>query len=94
LHAAIERSIPQFTLGSREPRWASDHIVSAAKGILDRCYAGAARNRENLPAIVRAVCAHDERALNVDRLRAGVNAAEILADALYRICGMAEGSDD
>jgi hypothetical protein len=91
LHSSIERSIPEFTLRDREPRAAGAHLLTAAEAILERCYSGAARNRENLPSMVQAACARDERGLNVERRRAGVEAAEILADALYTVCGMSEG---
>jgi hypothetical protein len=90
LHSAIERSIPEFTLGNRHPIAAGDHILAAAGAILERCYSGAAQNRKTLPAMVKAACAHDEKTLNVGRLHAGVEAAQILADALHTVCHIAE----
>ncbi|MBZ5620180.1 MAG: hypothetical protein LAQ69_15860 [Acidobacteriia bacterium] len=91
IHSAIERSIPEFTLGGREPRRAGAHIVTAAQAILERCYSGAARNRRDLPSMVKAACARDEQTLDVYRLRAGMEAAEIFADALYTVLRIEEG---
>ena len=90
IHSAIERSLPEFTLGDRVPRMVGGHIVAAAQAILDQCYRGAERNKRALPSVVKAACAHDEPALNDYRLRAGINAAEILADALYTLFGIEE----
>jgi hypothetical protein len=90
VHAAIEKSLPGFSLGGRAPRAASTHVVDAADAVLARCYAGAARNRKDLPVMVKAACARDERTLDTYRLRAGVTAAEILADALYTLSRMGE----
>jgi hypothetical protein len=42
-----------------------------------------------LPAIVRAACEGDEPALNRYRLRAGVQAAETLADVLAALDAIA-----
>ena len=91
VHSAIERSLPEFTLSGRVPRMSGSHLVPAAEVILDQCYAGAERNRSDLPAMVAAACSHDEQTLNGYRLRAGTRAAEILADALYTLLGMGEG---
>jgi hypothetical protein len=90
VHSAIERSLPEFTLGDRVPRIAGDHLVQAAEAILDQCDSGAERNRRDLPSMVKAASAHDERTLNEYRLRAGTRAAEILADALYTLFRMGE----
>jgi hypothetical protein len=81
VHGVIERSVPEFTLAGRRPRGA------AARDIVDRCYAGAALNRRDLPLIVSAACARDEQALDPYRLRAATEAAGILADALHAACG-------
>ena len=78
IHGMIERSVPDITLDGRR-------LPSSARRVLDACYAGAGRNRRDLPAIVRAVCIRDEAALNGYRLRAGTSAAGILADALAAI---------
>jgi hypothetical protein len=91
IHSAIERSLPEFTLRDRVPRIAGGHLVPAAEAILDQCYAGAGRNRRDLPAMVKAAAAHDEQTLNEYRLRAGTKAAEIFADALYTLFRMGEG---
>jgi hypothetical protein len=40
--------------------------------------------------MVKAACARDERTLDVYRLRAGVKAAGIFADALYTLSRMGE----
>ena len=85
LHAAIERSAPEFTLGARTPQRAGNHIGSTADAILERCYAGAEQNRKDLQSIVKAACARDERSLDLYRLRAARKAAGILADALYTL---------
>jgi len=85
LHVTIERSVPDFTLGNRMPKMAGHHIVSAAETILEQCYAGAEQNRKDLQSMIEAAYAHDQRKLDVYRLRASRKAAEILADALYTL---------
>ena len=85
LHSVVERSVPEFTLGARIPRKAGDHLLSSAEAILEQCYAGAGQNRKDLPSMVKAACARDERTLDVYRLRAGRRAAEIFADALFTL---------
>ena len=90
MHALIERSVPEFTLGTRAPRKAGDHLLPAARAIFDQIYAAAERNRESLPAIVAAASNNDQEALNGYRLRAGRRAAEILADALFTLFTMSE----
>ena len=90
IHSAIERSLPEFTLGARVPRMAGAHILTAAEAILKQCYAGAGQNSKDLPSMVKAACARDERTLDVYRLRAGVKATEIFADALYTLSRMGE----
>ena len=89
-HAAIERSIPEFSLKGRAPRLTSAHLLPAARGIFDQLYAGAAANRKDLPAIVAAEANRDEATLDAYRLRSGRRAAEILADALFTLYTMAE----
>jgi hypothetical protein len=93
VHSALERSIPEFTLGPRLPRVASGHIQTAAANILDQIYAGAELNRRDLVRMVKALVAHDEQTVNSYRLRAGKNAAEILADALYSVFRIAEADE-
>jgi hypothetical protein len=83
LHSAIERSLPTFHLGDRSPRVLGASVRVAAESILARCYSGAGTNRGDLPAMVKAACAGDQGKLDMFRLRAGSNAAGILADALY-----------
>ena len=90
VHSAIERSLPEFTLGDRAPHQAGTQVLTEIEAILDQVYAGAAQNRKDLPAMVKAVRSHDERALDGFRLRAGTRAAEILADALYLFFRTAE----
>jgi hypothetical protein len=60
--------------------------VTAVTAVIDRCYAGAARNRHDLPAILEAARAQNQAALDPVRLRAGKEAAAILADALQALC--------
>jgi len=91
LHRAIERSVPAFTLQNRAPRIAADHLLPAAKSIFDQLYAGAAANRKDLPAIVNAVTAHDEKLLDTYRLPAARRAADVFSDALFTLCTMREG---
>ena len=85
MHAAIERSLPEFTLTGRAPRAAPGNLLQAAQAILDRVYAAREQNRKSLPAMMKAVTDHDERTLDSYRLRAGVQAAEILADTLVTV---------
>jgi hypothetical protein len=82
IHSALEKSIPEFTLRDRTPRPISGSVRTIATTILDQCYAGAAMNQENLPAMVKAATGNDEPALNEHRLRAGKTAAQILANVL------------
>jgi hypothetical protein len=85
LHSAIERSLPEFSLGGRSPHAAGASLAVAAEAVLASCYAGMEANRKDLPAMVKAACAGDERKLDPFRLRAGSKAAAIFADALYAI---------
>ncbi len=85
IHSAIERGLPDLTLGGRVPHSGGSRTVDIAKTLLDRCYAGAEQNRKDLAAIVKAAEERDERALDGYRLRAGTRAAEILADALFSV---------
>ncbi|HEY2015718.1 MAG TPA: hypothetical protein VGH38_19580 [Bryobacteraceae bacterium] len=92
VHSDIERSMPEFTLSARQPRILGEHLVPAARAMLEQCYAGAERNRKELPAMVKAACARDERTLDTYRLRAGTRTAEILADALYSLVRLADSA--
>jgi hypothetical protein len=85
LHSAIERSLPVFRLDGRTPRAVGATPRAAAQAILALCYAGAEANRRDLPAMVKAACAGDQRSLDTFRIRAGSGAAAILADALYTL---------
>ncbi len=76
LHSSIERSLPALTLRPSTAAWSNPDTI------LDQCYFEAARNLKDLPAMVKAVYAHDEAALDIYRLRAGTRAAEILAGAM------------
>jgi len=89
VHGAIERSMPQFSLGGRVARPLAEHVLEAAEAILDRCYAAAEQNRKDLPAMVKAAKAGDERTLDVYRLRAGRAAAELVADAFCTLLMLA-----
>jgi len=91
IHSALERSLPEFRLNSREPHAAGTTVLTAAQAVLDACYAGAERNGRDLPAMVKAACSRDDAALDRYRLRAGVRAAEILADALAALDGLQSG---
>jgi hypothetical protein len=90
LHGAIERSLPSFNLEVHTNRRFGTHLLSAADAVLQECYAGARQNRKDLPVIVRAVYSRDEQVLDAYRLRAGRQAAAILADALGALFRMAE----
>jgi hypothetical protein len=82
VHGLLERSVPNVSLAGYAPRRIAARVDSAAAVAMDRCYEGAAENRRDLPSMVRAACAGDERTLDRYRRRAGLKAAEILADAL------------
>jgi hypothetical protein len=84
--ARIERSIPSFTLAERPGGRRSEELLTAVSALTERCYAGAARNRRDLPAMIGAARAGDDRTLDPYRLRAGKEAAGILADALHALC--------
>jgi hypothetical protein len=88
VHAMIERSLPNFQLAQPPRRAPGEPLVTTVMAVIDRCYAGAARNRHELPAMIAAARAGDERALDPVRLRAGKEAAAILAGALRALCEM------
>jgi hypothetical protein len=85
IHGAIERTLPEFTLGARVPRVLGTGLVSAAEALLDKCYAGGEQNYKDLPAMARAAYAGDQATLDTYRLRAGKTAAELLGDALFTL---------
>lgn len=89
LHGALERSLPEFTLGARAPRVMGTGLVSAAQALLDRCYAGGDQNRKDLPVMLQAVYAGDKATIDKFQLQAGKTAAELLADALFTLFGFA-----
>ena len=84
IHQAIERSLPEFVLGNRRPRTGAN-LLATMNAVLDQCYSGARQNQKDLPSMVKAACARDEQTLDSFRLRAGIQAAETLADALYAL---------
>jgi hypothetical protein len=86
VHAIIERSLPAFTLAPRQHREPDKRLITPIMAVIDRCYAGAAQNRRDLPAMIEAARARDDRTLDPYRLRAGKDAAAILADALQALC--------
>jgi hypothetical protein len=92
IHSAIERSLPEFTLGDRVPHMLAGHLVPAAQAVITLCDTGAEHNKKDLPSMVKAASVHDEQTLNEYRLRTGRTAAEILADALYTLFKMGEGN--
>ncbi len=83
LHTVIERSTPEFDLGSRAPRSAGSSVQEAAANLLDRCYTLVKQNRAGLIELVKAVYADDEAKVNRFRLIAARAGAELLADAYY-----------
>jgi hypothetical protein len=83
LHTVIERSAPQFDLGSRAPRLAGRSIAEAAANLLDRTYAAIKSNRADLIALVHATYADDTAAMDKFRHKATVVGGELLADAYY-----------
>ena len=85
MHAAIERSVPEFTLAGRAPRRATGNLLQSAEAILSRIYDAREQNRKDLPAMRKAVSDRDERSLDKYRLRAAMKAAEILADTLFAV---------
>jgi len=91
VHHAIERSAPEFSLAGRTLRPPRGNLLEIVTAELDRIYAARARNREDLPAMVKAVAGGDERTLDGYRRRAATEAAEILAELLMAM-GKTEGS--
>ena len=85
VHAAMERSVPDFTLAGRAPHRAGGNLLQEAEAILDRIYAAREQNRKDLPVMIKAAAAHDEETLDKYRLRAGIGAAGILADTLMAV---------
>jgi hypothetical protein len=83
LHTVIERSTPEFDLGSHTPRMAGTSLPQAAVNLLDRTYAAIKSNRADLIELVRATYAGDEQTMNKFRHKASVVGAELLADAYY-----------
>ncbi len=92
IHAVIERSIPEFSLKNRAPLMTAEHLLPAARAAFDQCYAARSANHRDLPAIVNAASLDDQPTLDGYRLRTGRRAAEILADSLFTLFTMAEGS--
>ena len=84
-HAALERSVPEFTLAGRVPHAGPGNLLQTAEALLDRIYAVRERNRQDLPEMIKAVASHEDQALDTYRRRAAVAAAEILADALAAV---------
>jgi len=91
LHAVLERSLPEFAL-ARAPGKAGKGIVDSAQSVLRRCYQGAERNRRELPVMIRIAEAGDEKALEPYLLRAGRDAAGILADALFTLTELGQSA--
>jgi hypothetical protein len=89
-HAFIERSLPPLTVAPRALPESGARLDRVVEAVVDRCYAGAARNRRDLPAMIEASHAANQRALDPYRLRAGNDAAAILADALQALCAISE----
>ena len=83
LHTVIERSAPEFDLGSRAPRSAGATVPQAAANLLDLTYAAIKSNRANLIELVRATYSDDGQTLDRFRHKASVTGAELLADAYY-----------
>jgi hypothetical protein len=86
VHAVIERSLPSFTLAEPRRRAAGEPLVTAVTAVIERCYAGAAQNRRDLPAMIEIAREPNGRSLDPYRLRSGKEAAAILADALSALC--------
>jgi hypothetical protein len=89
VHSAIERSVPHIQIERRPAPGAIHTISELADAVLRDCSTGAAENRKDLLPMVQAAANRDERTLDIYRLRAGSRAAEILADTLYALTGMA-----
>jgi hypothetical protein len=79
LHTTIERSSPEFDLGSRAPH------QETAQALLDRCYAIVRLNRGNLIELVRDVYAGDTAGMDRFRLQSAKAGAELLADAYFTV---------
>ena len=85
LHQKLERTVPAFTIAKRPAGKAGgsdETMLETLDGIVTRLHASAARNREALPEMVKALKAGDEQALDAPHSRAAKDAAELLADAL------------
>ena len=89
LHTVIERSSPEFDLGSRSPRSAGGTVSEAAASLLDRVYAAIRVNRAGLIELVHATYADDQPAMDGSRVNAARAGAEILADAYYTAFSLA-----
>jgi hypothetical protein len=94
LHTVIERSAPEFDLGSRAPRAAGQSIPQAAAELLDRTYAAIKSNRADLIDLVRATYAGDEARMNSYRHKASITGAELLADAYHTAFVLARGGTE
>ncbi len=78
LHSVLERSLPDFAIRA-VPATKPGSLRNLAATLLNECYAGADRNRKDLPVMLQAAVAGDEKTLDAYRLRAGMRAAGILA---------------
>jgi hypothetical protein len=89
LHTVIERSSPDFSLGSRPPRSAGGTASEAAASLLDRIYAAIRVNRAGLIELITATYAEDQPAMDRFRVNAARAGAEILSDAYYTAFSLA-----
>jgi len=92
LHTVIERSAPEFNLGSRAPRSEGANITEAAASLPNRTYKAIKSNRADLIELVRATYADDVQGIDKFRHKASVVGAELLADAYYTAFVLAKGA--
>lgn len=89
VHAPMEISCPNFTLGERSPRRLGATIPEAAKATVDSTYARIRKIRGTLTELIQAVYRDDTAVMDKLRLVAAQSAAELYADALYSVLSIA-----
>ncbi len=89
VHAPMEISCPDFTLGDRAPRRLGKTVPEAAKATVESTYARIRKIRGTVIELIQAVYREDTAGMDRLRLVAAQSAAELYADALYSVLSIA-----
>lgn len=88
IHLLLERRIPPLRIDPRSVKGSRSGLLATANDVLDRCYKTGARNRQDLPAMIRAALNKDEKELDRLRFPAAKDAAEILSDTVLALTNL------